>query len=98
MAVALGILAAGIGLALLVLLIGQFWGHTGESDLTRARKAYDRQRESLHKELFRRAAATGRPRGLRWKGCDFDSHAILTRDAESRQLLAFVGVTISFEA
>src|SRR5437879_3769303 len=98
MAIALGILAAAIGVVLVVLLVGYFWGHTGETGPARARRAYDRQRASLQKELFRRAATSGRPRGLRWKDCDFESRATLARDLESGQVLAFVGVTISFEA
>jgi hypothetical protein len=86
------------GLALAVLLIGWLWNRSNAGDVSRARRALERQRPALHQELFHRATASGRPRGLRWKSCDFDASAVLARDQVSGQILAFVGVTISFEA
>lgn len=64
----------------------------------RAREAFLLQRERLEARFFDAAAATGKPRGLRWKGCTFESSMELIRDRASGQLLALVPVTIAFEA
>ena len=68
------------------------------SRLERARKEFRLQRERLELEFFNRAARSGKPRGLRWKNCDFDSDVLFARYKKSRKLTAFVGVTVSFEA
>jgi hypothetical protein len=97
MGTALGIIAA-VGLALVALLVAWLWRRSHSDDVSRARRTWQRQRVTLHQELLRRAAASGRPRGLRWKACDAEPTATLARDRASGQILAFVGVTVSFEA
>ena len=42
--------------------------------------------------------STGKPRGLRWKQCDFDGTAEYARDKHSSQIIALLPVTIQFEA
>jgi len=64
----------------------------------RARREFRLQREHLEARFFDRAACSGKPRGLRWTGCDFDNDVTYARDRRSGQLCAFVAVTISFEA
>src|SRR5437868_11768770 len=64
----------------------------------RAREAFRLQRERLEARFFDTAAATGKPRGLRWKACTFEESMELVRDRASGQLLALVPVTIAFEA
>jgi len=50
-------------------------------------------------ETFRAAAdATGKPRGLRWKDCELHNGVLFARDTRRDELVALVGVTISFEA
>ena len=44
------------------------------------------------------AAASGKPRGLRWKDCQWENGVELVRDKHSGQIAALVGVTIQFEA
>ena len=56
------------------------------------------QRERIQPLFLPAASATGKPRGLRWKDCQFDSAIQFARERQSRQLVALVGVTISFEA
>ncbi len=98
MGIALAIVGAAVGLVLVVLVIGWLWHRSPAGDASHARRTWERQRAGLHQELFRRAAVSGRPRGLRWKNCDFDPSVTLARDQVSGQILAFVGVTVSFEA
>jgi hypothetical protein len=64
----------------------------------RARDEFRRQREHLEADFFRAAAASGKPRGLRWKACEWDDVVELARDKKTGQVLAFAGVTVSFEA
>src|SRR4051794_14060752 len=69
-----------------------------EAHLTKARQDFHRQRERLEAKFFELAAASGKPRGLRWTGCDFEDDVAYARDRHSGELAALVAVTISFEA
>jgi hypothetical protein len=88
----------GIGLGAVVLLWRPLRGFGREIQLGRARELFVLQRERLQEEFFQAASASGKPRGLRWKKCDFDGTQELAHDRHSRQILALVPVTISFEA
>ena len=59
---------------------------------------FERERQNLQQDFFQRASATGKPRGLRWKNCDWLSTYVLVRDESSELLTLFCGVNISFEA
>jgi hypothetical protein len=89
-----GVLAIGLPLAL--------WrpvrAARREARFARARQEFKLQRERLEAKFFSLAAASGKPRGLRWVDCDFDNLVTYARDRKSGQLSAFVGVTVSFEA
>ncbi len=52
----------------------------------------------MQAQFFSAAAASGKPRGLRWKQCQWSELIEWVRDKQSGQILALVGVTISFEA
>ena len=69
MQIVLSILAIAVGVAVLIWWLARRREGFSPADAPRARRALERQRASLHHELFRRAAASGRPRGLRWKDC-----------------------------
>ncbi len=64
----------------------------------RARREFHRCRERLEAKFFKLAAASGKPRGLRWSSCDFEDDVSYARDRRSGELCAFVAVTIGFEA
>lgn len=59
---------------------------------------FEELRDDLQKEFLQAAAATGKPRGLRWKQCDLSDSLCFAEDLASRELVALVGATISFEA
>jgi hypothetical protein len=63
-----------------------------------ARRAFAEQRPDLQQAFFQAAAASGKPRGLRWKSIDWQPGVELVRERSSRQLAALVGVTVAFEA
>ena len=44
------------------------------------------------------AAATGKPRGLLWKDCQWENGVDFVRERKTGQIAALVGVTIRFEA
>ena len=64
----------------------------------RARELFILQRERLEAKFMTAAASSGKPRGLRWKNCDFENTIELARERRSGQLVALVPVTIQFEA
>lgn len=69
-----------------------------ESEFARAQREFRLQREHLEAKFFELAAASGKPRWLRWADCDFDNDVTYARDRQSGRLAAFVGITVSFEA
>jgi hypothetical protein len=69
-----------------------------EVQIERARELFRLQRERLEAKFLTAAAATGKPRGLRWKGCEWADSVAFARERRTGQLAALVGVTIQFEA
>src|ERR1041385_405215 len=74
------------------------WGRSSAFALAPAREQFLIQREALQNAFFQAAASSGKPRGLRWKECQWNDLIEWVRDKKNGQLLALVGVTISFEA
>jgi hypothetical protein len=69
-----------------------------EIQVERAQELFTLQRERLEAKFITAAAASGKPRGLRWKDCAFERKAELARERRTGQLVALVPVTIQFEA
>ncbi len=61
-------------------------------------KRFLQQREHLEAAFFTAAAASGKPRGLRWKDCEWESEVAFARERQTGQLAALVAVTVAFEA
>jgi len=66
--------------------------------LERARESFRLQREGLESRFVEAARASGKPRGLSWKDCQFSSEVEFVRDKANGDIAALVGVTIAFEA
>jgi len=66
--------------------------------LERARESFRLQREGLKAKFTQAAQASGKPRGLSWKDCQFESSVEFVRDKQTGDIAALVGVTIAFEA
>jgi hypothetical protein len=66
--------------------------------LERAREMFSLQRDHLAEQFLESAAATGKPRGLRWTKCDFEDGVFFARDQATHEIHALVGATIGFEA
>jgi hypothetical protein len=69
-----------------------------EAMLARGRESFHRRREWLEARFLTLAGQSGKPRGLRWSGCEFDDDVAFARDRRSGRPRALVAVTISFEA
>src|SRR5882724_7341514 len=67
-------------------------------EAVRARRDFRRHREMLEAKFFDLAAASGKPRGLRWIDCDWLEAVTFARDRQTGLLTAFVAVNIRFEA
>jgi hypothetical protein len=90
-----GVLLVGI---LLLLLRRPLRSLGKEIQVERARELFLLQRERLEAKFVTAAAATGKPRGLRWKDCAFEREVELARERQTGQLVALVPITVQFEA
>jgi hypothetical protein len=63
-----------------------------------ARSLFEHQRSQLQEEFFRAVQASGKPRGLRWKSCEWGPQLELARERSTGRLAALVGITVQFEA
>src|SRR5262245_51269740 len=70
----------------------------GRREAERARRDFRRQGEMLEARFFDLAAASGKPRGLRWIDCNWLEAVTFARDRKTGLLTAFVAVNIRFEA
>lgn len=89
-----------VGVAVLIgLLVFARWSlHLGKAiQVERARELFRLQHERFEEMILKAAATSGKPRGLNWTGCTITGDAVLARDLASRQIVAFVPVTIAFE-
>jgi len=63
-----------------------------------ARDLFLRQRPQLQDAFFAAAAASGKPRGLRWKACEWESAVEFARERATGSLTALASVVVEFEA
>jgi hypothetical protein len=84
-----------VGLAFFFWLFGR--GNRAEVPLEQARMQFQQERTRLEALFFQAAAASGKPRGLRWKECQWNELIAWLRDKRTGQLLALLGVTVAFE-
>ena len=93
MVLAVLVMIAAVGLA-----VGLFRRARLASCLSKAVLQYSEDRKSLEQSFFQAAAASGKPRGLKWKECNFHEKLLLTRDRSTGTFYGLTGVTVSFEA
>src|SRR3954470_19674806 len=93
--IAVGIL---VGALLAWLIWRRLHSFGSQVAIDRVRELFKLQRERLEAQFLQAAAATGKPRGLRWKDCQWEDPVEFAREKRSRQIHALVGVTIAFEA
>lgn len=91
---------AGILVAIAVLaVIAPSWVKGQQRrEILRAKHDFKLRREALEAKFLDLAMALGKPRGLRWKTCDWKEPVHFARDRETGLLTAFASVEISFEA
>jgi hypothetical protein len=95
-------IATAVGVMLLVLVFAlalrPLGGWLRRRESRRALQEFRLRREMLEAKFFDVASGLGKPRGLRWTGCDWQEAVTFGRDLRTGQLAAFVAVEISFEA
>jgi hypothetical protein len=87
----------GGGFVVVLWGVWRFWRFCHAVQVERARELFRLQHERFEEDLLKAAAATGKPRDLRWQSCTFTGEAILTRDTTTRGITAFVPVEVMFE-
>ena len=88
-------LAAGAALLAVLRALGR---RVWEREMQQARARFLGQREHLEAAFFDAAAASGKPRGLRWKNCEWEREVAFALERQTGQLTALVAVTVQFEA
>lgn len=94
-------LTIGLGGGAFLLLTALTWlvvRRSGRLSPELAATRFQQQREHLEADFFHAAARSGKPRGLRWKQCAWESDVVFARDRKSGELTALAGLTIQFEA
>lgn len=86
------------GLVGLVLGWRWLWAFGAAVQVERARELFRLQRERLEQQFFKAASSSGKPRGLRWKECQWDGTVEIVRQRQTGQIAALAGVEISFDA
>jgi hypothetical protein len=89
------VLGAGIAL---VAIARQRRAVNAASRRNAAMSAFAAQLPDLGPAFLAAAAATGKPRGLRWEACRLDGEPVFAVDRTSGELFALVGATVSFSA
>jgi hypothetical protein len=85
------------GLLLIALFLLWLW-RMPRLSVPELQRRFLQQREHLEAAFFAAAAASGKPRGLRWKNCEWESEVAFARERQTGRLAALVAVGISFEA
>lgn len=64
----------------------------------RAIESFRIRREQLEAKFIDLASSLGKPRGVRWKECDWQEPVTFARERQTGLLTAFASVNVSFEA
>lgn len=90
------ILVLALGAAVLVWWARQRWSPRRRA--IAAIDAFRSQRAKLEKDFYQQAAQSGKPRGLRWKACEFAEQVLFAKALRDAEFAALCPCTISFEA
>ena len=74
------------------------WFSAKGASLPEAAARFAQQRAGLERSFFTLVAASGKPRGLRWKAIEWQPGVEFARERQTGRLAALVGITIAFEA
>ncbi|QDV73582.1 hypothetical protein [Botrimarina mediterranea] len=95
----IAVVAALVALAFGWLVLGVRRARKSQRTSAIALAAFHRDRAELAESFRVAAEATGKPRGLAWKRCELaDGAPLVAIDKATGELVALVGVTISFAA
>lgn len=89
------LLGAAAVLAVFVLVWRPMRAASREARFVQARRDFHAQRERLEVKFIQLAAANAQLRTLHWDDCDFDDDVAYVRNRSTRELSAFVAVTVA---
>jgi hypothetical protein len=90
--------AVGVAVLLVAAVVWRWRRDRRQLRVEQARLQFNDVSQELAAEFLLAAAATGKPRGLRWKSCEFSGPPTFAIDPSTKELYALVAVAISFEA
>jgi hypothetical protein len=67
-------------------------------EIALAEAEFARYRPKLQEDFRAAANVSGKPRGLRWKSCEFQDGLLLARDRANGELIGLASASIAFEA
>lgn len=92
------LLGAGAAAAVLLCIWWPAWGGSRERRFARARKDFHAQRERLEAKFVQLAMAHSAADSPRWEDCTFDDDVAYVRNRTTKELSAFVAVTVATDA
>jgi hypothetical protein len=89
----------GAAAAIIVLFVWRpIRAATREAQLSRARRTFHTQRERLEMKFIHLAAAHATAAGPHWADCDFADGVAYVRNRNTKELAAFVAVTVAMDS
>jgi len=92
------VLAACAAVVVFGIAVWKFRKQQNQRRRDEAMQNFGALKSQLQAEFSRKAAQSGKPRGLRWKECELHDRHVFAQDRVTGELYALVGATISFEA
>lgn len=92
------VLGVATGLMLTVMVVRPLQAARRAERLARFQRDFRCQREQLEAKFIDQAAASGKPRGLKWSDVAFDDDVMYARDRKTGGLKALVAIEVCFEA
>ena len=89
------LLGAVAAVAMLVCIWWPAWGAGREARFARARRDFHAQRERLEAKFIQLAMAHAAAEAPRWEDCSFDDDVAYVRHRSTKELSAFVAVTVA---
>jgi len=90
-----------VGCAMVAVIVLVLWrpcqAAARDARLNQARREFHKQREWLEVKFISLAGAQGKPDAPRWSNCEFDDAVCYVRHRTTRELSAFVEVTMALE-
>lgn len=90
---------AGISVVVVVIVCWLLVRNFGPKEQFRiAQSRFENNQSELQEQFFQTAAASGKPKGLKWEHCDWEPLLSYARDLRTMQIVALQGISLKFSA